>query len=525
MKNLILTVFVFSNAIFSQENTIDTILVNKQNLDEVVVTAIRASSNTPVPFKLLDANDISRVNLGQDIPVILSMTPSVNITSDAGNGIGYTGMSIRGSDGSRINVTINGVPLNDSESHGTYWVDLPDFASSISSIQIQRGVGTSTNGAGAFGGSINVSTQKQSQAPKFKLSNSFGSYGTLKNSISFTTGTVGNYFELSGNISKIYSDGYIDRASSNLKGYFLQGSYDYDKTKIKLIAFGGHERTYQAWYGLDPETLNTNRKFNYAGMYYNADGEEMFYDKQEDNYKQDHYQLIFNHQMNSSWRANLTFHYTHGRGYYEEYSEDQNLSDYLINENSGQAISDLIRRKWLDNDFYGSLFNFIYDKNSIKLILGGTLNKYYGDHYGEVIWARNAGNSEIRHRYYDNYGNKEEFNLFSKLEYTFNDKLYAFLDLQNRNINYDAILIGGDNVNKSFNFFNPKAGIYYKLNTSNEFYFSFARAHREPTRTDYENGNPYPEMLDDFELGWKYKGKKSIYNINLYLMDYNDQLV
>ena len=264
--------------------------IRDRNLDEVVVTAIRASSNTPVPFKLLDANDIARVNLGQDIPVILSMTPSVNITSDAGNGIGYTGMSIRGSDGSRINVTINGVPLNDSESHSTYWVDLPDFASSISSIQIQRGVGTSTNGAGAFGGSINVSTQKQSQAPKFKLSNSFGSYGTLKNSISFTTGTVGNYFELSGNISKIYSDGYIDRASSNLKGYFLQGSYDYDKTKIKLIAFGGHERTYQAWYGLDPETLNTNRKFNYAGMYYNADGEEMFYDKQEDNYKQDHYQ-------------------------------------------------------------------------------------------------------------------------------------------------------------------------------------------------------------------------------------------
>ena len=525
MKNLILTVFVFSNLIFSQENTIDTILVNKQNLDEVVVTAIRASSNTPVPFKLLDANDISRVNLGQDIPVILSMTPSVNITSDAGNGIGYTGMSIRGSDGFRINVTINGVPLNDSESHATYWVDLPDFASSISSIQIQRGVGTSTNGAGAFGGSINVSTQKQSQAPKFKLSNSFGSYGTLKNSISFTTGSVGKYFELSGNLSKIYSDGYIDRASSNLKGYFLQGSYDYDKTNIKLIAFGGHERTYQAWYGLDRETLNTNRRFNYAGMYYNADGEEMFYDKQEDNYKQDHYQLIFNYQMNSSWKANLTLHYTHGRGYYEEYSEDQNLSDYLINENSGQAISDLIRRKWLDNDFYGSLFNFIYDKYSIKLILGGTLNKYYGDHYGEVIWARNAGNSEIRHRYYDNFGNKEEFNLFSKLEFTFSDKLYAFLDLQNRNINYNAVLIGGDNINKSFNFFNPKAGIYYKLNTSNEFYFSFARAHREPTRTDYENGNPYPEMLDDFELGWKYKGKKSIYNINLYLMNYNDQLV
>jgi len=525
MKNLILTVFVFSNTIFSQENTIDTILVNKQNLDEVVVTAIRASSNTPVPFKLLDANDISRVNLGQDIPVILSMTPSVNITSDAGNGIGYTGMSIRGSDGFRINVTINGVPLNDSESHATYWVDLPDFASSISSIQIQRGVGTSTNGAGAFGGSINVSTQKQSQAPKFKLSNSFGSYGTLKNSISFTTGSVGKYFELSGNLSKIYSDGYIDRASSNLKGYFLQGSYDYDKTNIKLIAFGGHERTYQAWYGLDRETLNTNRRFNYAGMYYNADGEEMFYDKQEDNYKQDHYQLIFNHQMNSSWKANLTLHYTHGRGYYEEYSEDQNLSDYLINENSGQAISDLIRRKWLDNDFYGSLFNFIYEKNSIKLILGGTLNKYFGDHYGEVIWARNAGNSEIRHRYYDNFGNKEEFNLFSKLEFTFSDKLYAFLDLQNRNINYNAVLIGGDNINKSFNFFNPKAGIYYKLNSGNEFYFSFARAHREPTRTDYENGNPYPEMLDDFELGWKYKGKKSIYNINLYLMNYNDQLV
>ena len=526
MKNLILTVFLFSNiAIFSQENTVDTILVNKQNLDEVVVTAIRASSNNPIPFKVLDADDISRVNLGQDVPVILSMTPSVNITSDAGNGIGYTGMSIRGSDGSRINVTINGVPLNDSESHATYWVDLPDFASSISSIQIQRGVGTSTNGAGAFGGSINVSTKKQSQAPKFKLSNSFGSYGTLKNSISFSTGRVGKYFELSGNLSKIYSDGYIDRASSNLKGYFLQGSYYKERTNIKFIAFGGHERTYQAWYGLDQETLSTNRKFNYAGMYFNDDGDQFFYDKQEDNYKQDHYQLIFNHKINPSWRANLTFHYTHGRGYYEEYNEDQNLSDYLIFDNNGEVISDLIRRKWLDNDFYGSLFNFIYEKSSSKLILGGTLNKYFGDHFGEVIWARNAGNSEIRHRYYDNYGNKEEFNLFAKFQHTFNDKLYAFVDLQNRNINYDAELIGGNNINKSFNFFNPKAGLYYKLNSNNEFYFSFARAHREPTRTDYENGNPFPEMLDDFELGWKHKGKKSIYNINLYFMDYNDQLV
>ena len=524
MKNFLFTLILLSSFLNSQDQVNDTLFFTKQNLDEVVVTALRASVETPVAFKNIESKDISKVNLGQDIPTILKMTPSLYITSDAGNGIGYSGMNIRGSDGTRINVTINGVPLNDSESHMTYWVNLPDFISSTSNIQIQRGVGTSTNGSGAFGASLNILTENFNEISKAEVSSSIGSYDTFKNTFKFSTGTINNRFEFNGRISKIFSDGYIDRASSKLDGYFFQALYKNKNTNVKLLTFGGHEVTYQAWYGLDRETINQNRRYNYAGLYYDENGIERFYDKQEDNYKQDHFHVVLNQKINNSWKGNLTLHYTHGRGYYEEYYEDQNLLDYNI-ISSTQVPSDLISRKWLDNNFYGSIFNFINTTNNYKLIFGGSINNYLGDHFGEVIWARDFGDSEIRNRFYDNYGNKNEFNLFVKFNYKMRDNISVFADIQSRSLDYKALLTGGKYINKKLNFINPKMGLYFKLNNQNQFYVSYARAHREPTRTDYENGNPFPEKLDDFELGWRFNNNSSSLNVNMYYMDYENQLV
>ena len=524
MKIFLFTLILLPSLLNSQDQVNDTLFFTKQNLDEVVVTALRASVETPVAFKNIESKDISKVNLGQDIPTILKMTPSLYITSDAGNGIGYSGMNIRGSDGTRINVTINGVPLNDSESHMTYWVNLPDFISSTSNIQIQRGVGTSTNGSGAFGASINILTENFNEISKAEVSSSIGSYDTFKNTFKFSTGTINNRFEFNGRISKILSDGYIDRASSKLDGYFFQALYKKKNTNVKLLTFGGHEVTYQAWYGLDRETINQNRRYNYAGLYYDENGIERFYDKQEDNYKQDHFHVVLNQKINNSWKGNLTLHYTHGRGYYEEYYEDQNLSDYNI-ISSTQVPSDLISRKWLDNNFYGSIFNFINTTNNYKLIFGGSINNYLGDHFGEVIWARDFGNSEIRNKFYDNYGNKNEFNLFVKFNYKMRDNISLFADIQNRSLDYKALLTGGKYINKKLNFINPKMGLYFKLNNQNQFYVSYSRAHREPTRTDYENGNPFPEKLDDFELGWRFSNNSLNLNVNMYYMDYENQLV
>ena len=537
--------------LFSQETVKDTLNGKKQDLEEVVVSAFRASEDTPMTFIEIDAKDISPLNLGQDLPTILNFTPSVITHSDAGNGIGYSAMHIRGSDETRINVTINGIPLNDSESQNSYWVDLPDLSSSISNIQIQRGVGTSTNGSGAFGGSINILTDIHSDYPSAEISNSFGSYGTLKNSIKFSTGLLNDKIEFSGRFSKLSSDGYIDRASSDLKSYFLQGIYETDNTVIKILNFAGNEITYQSWYGIDLNTLSTNRTYNPAGLYKDEDGKVMFYDKQEDNYKQDHYQFHWNQKINENWIGNLSLHYTHGKGYYEEYKEDQHMEDYGLSHH-GDAVdidgeeehekTDLIRRLWLENHFYGTVFNFVNETEKYELIFGGSYNSYKGDHFGKVIWAREAGESEIRHKFYDNYGNKNEANFYSKLDYHLNDKISLFGDLQLRNINYNASLSSagwyddghnhgakGDNfsekIDKKFNFFNPKLGIYYKMNNNNDFYFSFAKAHREPTRADYENGNPFPETLNDFELGWKRKSEKSKININFYFMNYKNQLV
>jgi len=488
-------------------------------LDEVVVKAVRVNSESPVTFSNLSKEEISKRNLGQDIPILMNYMPNVITTSDAGAGIGYTGIRVRGSDATRVNVTINGIPYNDAESMGTYWVDLPDFSSSVENLQLQRGVGTSTNGAGAFGASINLLTDAITESAFAQLNTSFGSYNTQKYNLKFSTGKLGDHFEIAGRLSKISSDGYVDRATSDLKSYFLQASYIDDNTLIKALAFGGFEETYQSWYGVDAETLKTDRTFNYYT-----------YDNQVDHYNQDHFQLIWSENYSERWSSNIALHYTWGRGYYEQYEEDQDFEDYGFEEINigGETINttDLIRRKWLDNDFYGTTFSLFYtNNNDFNLTFGGAWNKYEGDHFGEVIWARYASNSEIRDRYYDNYGDKTDFNTFVKVKFTVAKNWNLFADMQIRTINYKADGVAAHEINDSFFFFNPKAGITYNINTWNNLYFSYARANREPNRTDYENGDPKPETLNDFELGWRIHKEKVNISSNLYYMRYKDQLV
>ena len=527
-KQLFLGSFLlFALATFSQEKLKDTTKVNQ--LDEVLVSAIRVTSKTPVSFSNLSQKEIKTRNLGQDIPILMNYMPSVVTTSDAGNGVGYTGIRVRGSDATRVNVTINGIPYNDSESHGTFWVNMPDFASSLQSIQLQRGVGTSTNGAGAFGASLNMLTDSYSEKAYGEISNSFGSFNTKKHTVKFSTGLLNDRFEIAGRLSKLESEGYIDRASSDLKSYFLQGTYVGKTSLIKALVFGGNEKTYQSWNGIDGETLLTNRTFNSAGIFTDEKGQTCFYDNETDNYQQDHYQLHWNERVSENWNTNLAFHYTKGRGYFENYKEDADFSEYGLNpftiSGSTMNTTDLVRRKWLDNDFYGTTFSANYESEKVDLFLGGGINKYEGDHFGNVIWARFASQSELGDRYYDDVATKTDGNLYSKINYQATAKLSLFGDLQIRNVHYRANAIETGLVNDSFTFFNPKAGLNYTLNNNSNLYFSFARANREPNRTDYEGGNVRPEQLNDYELGWRFATDKFQLNSNFYYMAYRDQLI
>ena len=518
--------FLFSILSFSQEKQKDTTKVNQ--LDEVLVSAVRVTSKTPVTFSNLSKEDIKPRNLGQDIPILMNYLPSVVTTSDAGNGVGYTGIRVRGSDATRVNVTINGIPYNDSESQGTFWVNMPDFASSVESLQLQRGVGTSTNGAGAFGASLNMLTDSYSDKASGEISSSAGSFNTFKNTVKFSTGLMNDHFEIAGRLSALKSDGYIDRASSDLKSYFLQGTYVGKTTLIKALTFGGTEKTYQSWYGIDAATLESDRTFNAAGMFTDEFGNTRFYDNQTDNYQQDHYQLHWNEKISEKWNTNLAFHYTKGKGYYEEYQEDQDFADYGLEPISAAptvTTTDLVRQKWLDNDFYGTTFSANYKNDNWDVILGGGWNKYEGDHFGKVIWARYASQSELGDHYYDDSSTKTDGNVFAKANYKVSDKWSLFGDLQLRNVTYKANSDETGLVDDNFNFFNPKAGITYQLNEINSLYFSYARANREPNRTDYENGSPKPEKLNDFELGWRFLSDKIRLNTNIYYMKYQDQLV
>ncbi|WP_188442004.1 TonB-dependent receptor [Planktosalinus lacus] len=502
-------------------------------LDEVLVRSVRVDADSPITHSNVSKEELEKRNLGQDIPILLNYLPSVVSTSDAGAGVGYTYIRVRGSDASRVNVTLNGIPFNDSESQGTFWVNLPDFASSIENLQLQRGVGTSTNGSGAFGASLNLLTDAVSKEAGAEISNSFGSFNTRRHNLKFTSGLLQDKIEIAGRLSAIASDGYIDRASSDLKSYFLQGSFVDKNTLIKAITFGGHEVTYQSWFGIDAETLEEDRTFNPAGMYFDVNGNMKFYDNEVDDYKQDHYQLHWNQRWNNFWSTNIGLNYTYGRGFFEQYREDDSFGTYGLDpiEVGGETIDemDIIRRRWLDNDYYVINANTTFKKNCLELTSGVFYSLYEGDHFGEIIWAQYAAGSEIRDNYYFSDATKSEFTVFSKATYKINDQWQAFGDLQGRFIDYKTGGITSDivpvDINESFNFFNPKAGLSYQLNPTNQFYLSYGRAHREPTRNDFEEGINTPEKLDDFELGWRYASKRINVNTNLFYMDYKDQLV
>jgi iron complex outermembrane receptor protein len=526
---LILLTVGISAASFSQEQEKDTTEAKEIVLDEVLVSSVRVTRESPVTFSNITKEELGPRNLGQDIPILLNFLPSVVTTSDAGAGVGYTGIRVRGSDATRVNVTINGIPYNDSESHGTFWVNLPDFASSTEDLQLQRGVGTSTNGAGAFGASLNLLTDAVSEEGYAQISSSYGSFNTMRNNVKFSTGLLSDAFEFSGRLSRIISDGYIDRASSALDSYFLQAAFRDDNTLVKALLFGGHEITYQAYFGIDAQTLAADRRFNPAGQYTDDNGETRFYENEVDNYKQDHFQLHWNQGLGRGWNSNLALHYTRGRGYFEQFREDDDFDTYGFEPITvnGELITetDLVRRRWLDNDFYGTVFSLSRDFEKAKFILGGGYNLYEGDHFGEVIWARLAPGSDIRDRYYDDDSRKTDLNLFTKVNYKWNDRWSLYGDLQVRSVNYQANGNETGIVNDTFSFFNPKAGVIFDLDSNNNFYFSWAVANREPNRNDYESGNPKPERLNDFELGWRYITPDVQLNTNLFYMRYKDQLV
>ena len=487
---------------------------NSTVLEEVLVSAVRVKANAPVTHSNLSKKEIAKRNLGQDIPILLNYMPSVVSSSDAGAGIGYTYLRVRGSDA--LNVTVNGIPYNDAESQGTFWVNMGDFASSTQSLQLQRGVGTSTNGSGAFGASLNILTDAISEESGGEISNSFGSYGTRKHTVKFTTGKVNDHFEFAGRLSNIYSDGYVDRAFSNLKSYFLQGSYTDENTLIKVLSFGGKENTYQAWYGLSADELAANRRQN-----------PYTYDNETDNYDQNHYQLHWNERFNKNWSTTIGLNYTKGSGYFEQYKDTEDAKDFnnLITDGS-----DVIVRRWLDNDFYVVNFNTNYKNDVLNFIAGGSYSNYTGDHYGEVIWGSNlAENTAIRDRYYFSDAKKTDFSVFAKTTFSISEKLAGYLDLQGRFIGYQTQGITSDiatiDVDSNFNFFNPKVGFTYKINERNSLYTSFAVANREPNRNDFEVGLTTPETLSDYELGWRLNTENIKLNTNVYYMDYKNQFV
>ena len=512
----------------------DSLNASLISLEEVSVAGLRANEKQPVPFSEVTKADLKNRNLGQDLPILLNFLPSVVTTSDAGAGIGYTGIRVRGSDATRVNVTINGIPYNDAESQGTFWVNLPDFASSVESIQLQRGVGTSTNGSSAFGASLNILTDAGAPTAYAEITNAVGSFGTFRNTLKFSTGLMNDRVEFSGRLAKIASEGYIDRAASDLKSYFLQGLYKDKNTLIKALAFGGHEVTYQSWFGVDPYTLENDRTYNFAGEIYNDNGDLTgYYDNQVDNYRQDHYQLHWNQTYNNNWSSSVGLNYTYGRGYYEEYNNDDSLANLRLDDvvlgGATQSTTDDITRKWLDNDFYVLTANAQYNVAETNLVLGGLYSTYDGDHFGNLIWARFASNAQPNHEFYRNKGEKKEISFFGKLTQKINDQWSGYVDLQFRNINYTAAGtvngLGTIDIDDSFNFFNPKFGFTYAASENTQWYVSYAKAQREPNRTDYENGNPRPEVLNDFEAGLRKKSARAQWSANLYYMRYKDQLV
>lgn len=507
------------------------------NLDGLTVTATRAGEKTPMTYTNVGKEELEERNLGQDVPYILRWTPSAIVTSDAGTGIGYTGIRIRGSDPTRINVTINGIPLNDAESQGVFWVNMPDFISSTNDVQVQRGVGTSTNGPGAFGATINLNTAKLHEQAYGTVNLSTGSFNTFKRNVTFGSGLLNGKFTLDGRLSKITSDGYIDRGSADLNSYFLSGAYMGKKSSLRFNLFSGHEITYQAWNGIPADLLDdpSTRTFNSAGTA--RQGEP--YENEVDNYRQTHYQLLYNQQLENNWQLSLALHYTEGMGFFENYEGEADMATFNLTPITigGTTISasDLIQRRWLDNDFYGGIFSLQHQTADEKLTstLGGGYNIYEGAHFGEVIWARYASGSEWGDRYYENDAVKHDFNIYAKWNYELVAGLNAYLDLQYRMVDYEFLGFDDElqNVTQSaaLNFFNPKVGLWYQPNEASELYLSFAVANREPNRNDYTENPisavPRPERLYNTELGYRWQNEQGAFGANLYYMSYQDQLV
>ncbi len=499
-------------------------------MQPVEVTAIRANEKAPFAKTNLSKKDIEKNNLGQDLPYLLNQTPSVIINSDAGNGVGYTGIRIRGTDASRINVTLNGIPYNDAESQGSYFVDLPDIASSANSIQIQRGVGTSSNGAGSFGGNINLSTNEVNDKFYTEINNSFGSYATWKNTLKFGTGILGKHFTIDGRLSNISSNGYIDRAATQLKSFYFSTAYVDKKNSLRLNIFSGKEKTYQAWNGVPESYLATNRTYNISGQ--EQPGSP--YPNETDNYIQTHYQLFYNHQFNPFWKANIAVFLTKGKGYYEEYRANQALADYGLNDYivgpDTTRSTNLVRRLWLDNNFYGTIFSLQHQKNNTQFTIGGGFNKYDGKHYGEIINAVVQAAVPKNYKWYNLTAFKNDFSLYTKLSRQLSTHWQLFADLQMRNVVYT---INGFKANptllikNNYTFLNPKIGFTYS-NNQWQAYASYALAGKEPNRDDFEAGKtqqPKEEQLNDFELGVEKKSKNYSFGANLFYMKYHNQLV
>ena len=501
--------------------------------DEVTVRATRATANSATTFTNLTKADLAKNNLGQDMPYLLDQTPSAVITSDGGTGIGYTGIHIRGSDETRTNVTLNGIPMNDAEDQGVYFVDLPDLVSSVDNIQIQRGVGTSTNGAGAFGASINIQTTTRRDTGYLELNNSAGSFGTIKNTVNMGTGLLDGKFSVDGRLSQIQSNGYIDRAFSHLKSFFLSGAYYGKSTLIRVNVFSGYEQTYQAWDGVPQDSLNTNRTYNELGLEPNGS----YYYNQTDNYTQNYAQLLVNQKISDKWSFNGALHYTKGFGYYEEYKPGEAVADYgltpvVIN---GQSIdyTDLVRRLWLNNDFYGLTYALNYNaEKDFNFTLGGAYNQYKGAHYNNIEWTQQSTNATPDYEYSRDNAQKNDFNIFAKADYTV-DKLTVFADMQYRHISY-SFLGFDENLNNvqqavALDFFNPKAGLTYKLDELSNLYASFAVGNHEPNRSDYTESSPASrpkaETLYDYEAGYRLTTPIFSGAINAFYMDYKNQLV
>lgn len=535
----------------SADQVVEFLLEESTELtDEVVVYATRLTDKSPSAFSTINKVALQKQNFGQDLPIILNWSPSLVTTSDAGTGIGYTGLRIRGSDATRINVTINGVPLNESDEHGVFWVDIPDIATSTQSIQVQRGVGNSTNGAGAFGASINLQTNTRNDQPYADIINSVGSFGTQRHTVGFGTGLKNN-FVFDGRLSMIKSDGFIDRATSDLKSFYLSAGYYGKKTFVKAIVFGGNEITYQSWNGVPESRLNNdvaameetaiaegwnatqkNNLLNSNSRTFNA----YTYKNQVDNYSQDHYQLHSSHRFNETITANAALHYTYGRGFYEEFKYDAAFKKYGVDTfligNQKIGSSDLVRRRWLQTNFYGMTYSVNYEKDKVQSVIGGALNRHMADRFGEVIWAQVA-NFPKDYRYYFNQGDKTDFNIFWKTNYQLTSAINAFVDLQYRKIDYTSKGVENElntyRVDANFQFFNPKIGITYTLSDEQNVYASFSVANREPIRSDFINNigttAPKPETLRNLEAGWRLRKNTWNLTVNYFLMDYTDQLV